>query len=531
MKKILIFAFLSIGLISCSKKASYDPRNEFVTAPVDMHSYFEIEKDVIAPKIPVQSNKITFYAKDKNQNLVSGLSPKLKITDINGLISFHDMTEASIGKYEIVVSIGESYTIDIANGSLDFLLNRNVGYVNVVDNSFCYVDNRLNWSNHLISGDGTSFNPYKICTANQLKSLAQSLNSADYSYNYILMNNIDLTNYLTVSNNEFSIGSGSIPFSGVFNGNNLTIKNYKPYNNQSFFHSVSGGEIKNLKFSQSAHTILINSSRGVLIDFIETNSDVNIENIQVKSNITIDPLSNNNYFGLIGQINVLGTGQVYIANIDNDLEISGPVQNFGGIIGTAGSPSTTSIFINYSQSKVNLSTNSNMLNIGGIVGNISKGLITNTKTIMNINGSTGNYIGGIVGNGNNVLIENALSIGEIILSGNVSGFGGIIGRFNNQSAISNSIGLLNITGQDCVSECGKILGQQLSLDNTIAGNYTSNETVFSFNNIGAQNVNESVIDTIIDNSYFFNMNNAPYSNWDFSTTWEENVNNYPSLRL
>lgn len=73
-------------------------------------------------------------------------------------------------------------------------------------------------------GDGTEASPYEIKTGAQLAYLAQKVNSGDCCNGkyFILQNDIDLNNI------EWTpIGNGVTNFSGVFNGNNHSIRNLK----------------------------------------------------------------------------------------------------------------------------------------------------------------------------------------------------------------------------------------------------------------------------------------------------------------
>jgi len=99
-------------------------------------------------------------------------------------------------------------------------------------------------------GTGTPADPYQIATAEQLNNVRKYLNS-----NYIMIADIDLANYLSVSGAGYNSNKGWIPigvFTGLFDGNGHTIDhlfvtcgNSDSY--RGLFSTLSGqGTVKNL---------------------------------------------------------------------------------------------------------------------------------------------------------------------------------------------------------------------------------------------------------------------------------------------
>jgi len=44
------------------------------------------------------------------------------------------------------------------------------------------------------------------------------------------------------------------------------------------------------------------------------------------------------------------------------------------------------------------------------------------------------------------------------------------------------------------------------------------------------NTEGTAVDTTSQTDYFFDKTNAPLSSWDFDNVWQENANDYPTLR-
>ncbi len=85
----------------------------------------------------------------------------------------------------------------------------------------CLVVFILSTFSQAIVGDGTVDNPFQISTGSDLLAVNE-----DLSASYVIINDIDLLEYLT-ENPNLKIGtSSSAPFSGKFNGRGHTISNY-----------------------------------------------------------------------------------------------------------------------------------------------------------------------------------------------------------------------------------------------------------------------------------------------------------------
>lgn len=497
-------------------------------------SYFTMEKNLITPKLPVQTNNIKFFARDVNSNPVSGLSPVLVITpDLSAPITCNMTTTANPGEYLCVASVGENYAVDISSGSITFMTNRHVGDVVVTDNSYCYQNSGLAWTNHKQTGGGSNATPYLICSAAQLKSLAESTTSADFSQEYKLMIDLDLASFLSTSTNEFSIGSGATAFSGVFDGNSLKIKNFKAKNNtQGFIHSMTAGSVKNLDFSYVSGTIASATTMSPFIGSINTSANVTINNVKVTGEIACNVANLCSVGGVIGSAIATGSGQINMTKINSLITASNISGSIGGVINSVSSPTASKVVLSEINSMLTMthSNSGTITRIGGVVGSSIGMTIRNVKSNMSLNVSTAlsQRVGGIVGSADSTIVENAFVIGNASIF-DVNGIAGIFGRVTNFSSLTDSVSLMNISTHDCLITCGKVVGIKGSLDNSFFDTYTSNQTTFTFSSSAGTDVVETSINLVAQPGYFYNSLNTPMDAWDFTTIWETVPSNFPEL--
>lgn len=508
-----------------------------ITGPATAdNSYFEIEKTLITPKFPVQSNNITFTARDLNNNPVNGLSPDLTITP-EVTVPFTCAMPATMvsGQYQCVVSLSESYDIDITPGSITFFTDRSVGSVVVTDNAYCYQNGGLAWTDHKQTGDGTTATPYLICSAAQLKSLAETITPADLSQEYKLMVDLNLESFLTTATNEFSIGSGAVAFSGVFDGSNLKIENYKPkLNNQGFIQSMSAGTIKNLEFSYKTGVVATSLTMSPFIGVISTTANVVLDKLKVKGDITCDSVTACNVGGVIGLAEATGAGQINMTSLQSELLATNVSGSVGGVIRTATSPSASKIVLTEINSVLSVSHSGagSLTLIGGVIASSTGATLKNIKSNLSvdIDAAPVQSLGGIIGASNSTLVDDSLVLGFTSVQ-DINSIAGISGRITNFSSVTDSVSLMNISGVNCLVECGKVVGQQNSLDNTMTALYTSDQTQFDFDTVADQNFTETSINLVTTPGYFYAATNAPMNGWDFTNHWMEVVNNFPELLI
>lgn len=198
------------------------------------------------------------------------------------------------------------------------------------------------------------------------------------------------------------IGKTDKPFSGVFEGNNNTIKNLyinsPEENNIALFMNVSFGKIQNL----------------------------NIENFNVKGKNNVGSLISNIDSGVVTNIN------------GKNINVEGN-DSVGGVISRTSDSIISKIQID------NLTVNSSYRFVGGLIGRKNSGVVNMIK-LSNIQVySEDGYTGGLVGS-NHGIIENCK------VSGNISSSGIYLGMISgmNDSNITSVVVKGNIYGETYV---------------------------------------------------------------------------------
>lgn len=343
----------------------------------------------------------------------------------------------------------------------------------------------------------------------------------DLTANYILMNDIDLTEALAEGGQLYNDGKGWDPiadFSGNFNGNGFEISGFYQNIVSSDVYTYAGlfkknrGEIKNLTIRGSINirctslsTSLIGTYVGGVVgynagtisncvNYVSIEIDMSIYSAQYNpcaggiagdsgknteinncgnfANIHIYR-SNTNYDGTayVGGITGSISNNTAVSDCYNlgDITVSSYLYeaDVGGIVGSVGW--STNIGGSVVPSRIqrcynagNITAGSSRTRIGGIAGDISACIINDTYNHGDISAtSSGGYSGGIVGYISDMYaesVESNYNIGEVEGSGTI---GGIVG-INRGSTIQNCY---YVTSNDSFSGIGLGDGDVLRCDN------------------------------------------------------------------
>ena len=263
----------------------------------------------------------------------------------------------------------------------------------------------------LTQGTGTAENPYRIDTADDLKAFRDKVNGGNTSACALLTSNI------TLDKNESwtPIGTRSNKYAGTFDGDNHTISginvNNSDYAGLFGVGNVSDGAspvIKNLTISKSS--------------IISTGNDAG----------TFAGWSGGTFINChtTSDVNVQGTGEV------------------GGIVGYYQiKMSATSTMEQCSNLATVTEKNTNSKNgiAGGLVGNISNGLLTinnsfNAGSISSETTGKVQYIGGLVGRTSTrpFTANNVYNVGSVTVSNAGTNVGGLIGNAQGEVTITNA---------------------------------------------------------------------------------------------
>ena len=294
-----------------------------------------------------------------------------------------------------------------------------------------------------LEGSGTAEDPYLIKSAADLKFVQQKVNDGDTKYvgkaiNYKLMNEIDLNNVKWKA-----IGQTGKSFQGIFDENNMTVKNLNAIGYDGFvglFGFVQNATIKNLTVQgiinaeESAHYIGGIAGDVYTSHIINCKSDVDI----TVSRYNDSSSSVTNVGGITGYlynsvaVNCVSNGSVTVANN------KAPYGTYmGGLIGRISGTYTStsdyqykSLLNSYNTGDVKIIiadavTSSNSW-VGGIVGMLD-GVVENCMNSGTVSeeaaegagggASAADYVGGIAGQVNStskyIEIANCISYGSV----------------------------------------------------------------------------------------------------------------------
>ena len=334
-------------------------------------------------------------------------------------------------------------------------------------------------------GDGTSENPYQIATPEQLVLLAQQTNNGTGGDAcYILTNDIDLEGNIGFL--WTPIGKDPYYFTGVFDGNNHTIKNMHSNDElkSGFFGGTKGAVIKNINFTDAQ--------------------------------VSVSPDNSDITNGMAGTVaaHAINTS-IYNCYVEG--KVSTSAWYCGGIIGS--SLATTDFHdLVLIKDCINRADVAGILNNGGIVG-FSEGSVYNfiIENCENHGNIDGDFIGGIMGDGEGFMIINCRNYGQVGTKGSFPSTtaGGMIGQGGVNIIIEDCINLGAITAGNAggmtgaalktvIRRCGnrgKITGYHFSMilaggicgsDGKISDSYNTGEIIVEINNFD-YNYNVSTI--------------------------------------
>lgn len=317
-------------------------------------------------------------------------------------------------------------------------------------------------------GAGTSGNPYRISNCTQLQEIDD-----DLAAHYVLVSNINCNGVSFVHLGDY----GGTAFTGTLDGRNHRITNLNP-DDYGLFGATYGAVIKNIKLEGGSVT---GNWVGSFAAYAAGSALTNLH-----SNMTVT--STGSYSGgLVGEI----TGPTYVSESSFTGTLNtGPSYN-GGLVGEISNPTST-VFNSYTAATIN-GVGPYM---GGVVGALFNGNVSEVYSSSTIDAGANPYIGGVSG-ATQGTVANSFSATTLTNTG--SNIGGVIGA-NNGGTYSNNF-----------------FDQYLA--NT-ANCYGSNSTS------GCTAVNAS---NATPNYFKNNTTNGPFSTWDFADVWQVN-SGYPTLK-
>ncbi|MDA3881804.1 MAG: choice-of-anchor J domain-containing protein [Bacteroidales bacterium] len=376
-------------------------------------------------------------------------------------------------------------------------------------------------------GSGSVSDPWQIYTAEQLNNVRNYLGDDDSDKHFILMNDIDLTDFLSEGNAGYNDGSYWEPigdvfnkFAGHFDGNNNEIINIKSTNSSYvglFGYTTETAVIENTGIIiDPTSAITGTSSSGYVGGLVGMAYGSTISDCYVIGDVVAESASA--VGGLVGASSEPGS----IINCYSEGSVQGN-EDVGGLIGNSGK---TSILNSYSEMNVS-GTN----NVGGLVGDSWYSVIDSSYATGTVTAS-GEYSGGFVGNVQYDSITNSYASGDVYGGDYVGGFAGSLSDANltrvyakgHVTGLEQVGGLVgsNATGIiDYAYSTGKVIGTT-NVGGLVGESKWSGETSNSFWNVETSLQLSSEGGSGI--SILEMKNPATFFGWDFSSVWTINEN-------
>jgi hypothetical protein len=280
------------------------------------------------------------------------------------------------------VGYGSGFTIELENNGVQFLNympnfwcdDCELGSIAVVEDPSSGGEPPPPPPPDPLPGSGTQADPYRISTSEQLQGLKDSLSNTRQMNYYVLVNDIDLTNYLSGDGNNggagwIPIGSGAIAnsFYGKLDGKGHKVSGLwinRPLSNYVglFGYVNEGAEIKNIG-------VEINNDMGGVKGAQWTGGLIGYSNGGTISNsFATGNVSGTSYVGgLIGN-NSAASNDSKISNSFAAGNVSG-TDNIGGLAGcNCGTNPASSAYATISNSYAKGSVSGTGTNVGGLVG-------------------------------------------------------------------------------------------------------------------------------------------------------------------
>ena len=252
---------------------------------------------------------------------------------------------------------------------------------------------------------------YQLANAGNLFWFAKRVNENEPSANAVLIADIDL------ENREWTpIGNATTPYTGLFDGQNYKIANFKmtinePSNSNGFFGEIRNTTVKNFSISGDVAVNIADDTSSVRFGSVaaaalSTDADVCIQNIHSSVNVTFNGGYSHQVGGIVGYAEGKSSNPWYKALVE-DCSYSGTIDLGNHHADCAGGMVAYIGYNNYAK----------------IMGCKFDGAILCAS-------ETGGQIGGIFGynRGRNMYMQNCLSIGEIEVA-NPKTTGALAGRY------------------------------------------------------------------------------------------------------
>lgn len=335
-------------------------------------------------------------------------------------------------------------------------------------------------------GAGTIGDPYRVTNCVQLQEMNDDLDA-----HYILTNDIDCSDTVNWNGGEGFIPIGLSPFfSGTFNGQNFTVS-----------------------------SLYISQTDGSNVGLFGTIDNAVVQNIHLRGG-TVSNTSSSPYAGTLASDSYNST----ISNCSSTTALNSV--DGGGIVGYINEGSLDSCWY------AGTTTLTGSRYTGGIFGLSTDTTISNLYTNGTINARGG--IAGVVGTG--TTISNVYSDANVTFNGNVFEAGGLFGSIDGVSDPTTASNIF-FAGSITATLAPDVGGAIGSRENgaTVSGVYYDAFLCNCSVGIGAMSGGSGSASGVnaanaTPNYFKGNSTNPPLDNWDFSSVWQVNTGDYPTLQ-
>ena len=400
-------------------------------------------------------------------------------------------------------------------------------------------------------GEGSIDSPLEISSLEELVWIAKMVNGGESltGVYFIQTKDIDLSPLKGYNENmgwipiggyiKTSVGSEKRGFSGIYDGNNHSIKGLyidrKEYTYQGLFGYLYEGVVKNLLVEGAAVRALENM--GILVAYMY---EATIDNCHVRASF----LQGDDFYigGLVGYE---ASGKIVNSSAEVEIQDRDYV---GGLVGWA--EGLLEKCHTAGNIQCSLDENIDTRYIGGLVGYLKRGTVSKCGSTSEVTG--GSRVGGLIGLASQAIISESFAANKSVKGGLY--IGGLIG-INEETPISDCYAHSAVYGDEHVGglagyisysasvikrcySAGKVTVQNPSLSGGFAGAMSGGSMEYAYWCSDIQGVDKAVGGF---NSSEENCNNLTleqmktkesFETWDFSSVWrisEEKNNGFPYL--
>lgn len=406
------------------------------------------EYNKVAGAIFLKSNKISSSCISMSTSPTTALS----VTNLPVVIGspgspFYTQIEGFYNSYDCgVTQNNSSRVIDFPNGvganddgSYKTFSSTSVGVITVMaflkttDSELCQGARSTDTTKYA-GGDGTTYNPYHICSTLQWNAYAAAWSSTLATKAIRLAANLDFNFSTFTPMGDAMSGAVSNSFSNTFYGGNHTISNvllsYTDKSSVGIFRSLtSGGTITKLIVENvylSLETDSVQSYVGGLVGQVVGTSTLS----NIKLNGFIDSGGDSYTSGLGLLVGTAGTSAVLtISEVDIYGVISSQSLGVASLVGLGSGCTLITISKSSASGEVRGSTEIADTKIGGLVGG-SDCDIAMSESLYKGKVSGKSKVGGLVGYGSNVVISDSYAVASVasyLTQSDVVNVGGLVG--------------------------------------------------------------------------------------------------------